>query len=63
VVIALSLEIWAGVTVEEFFLVTMPFTVGTGVVFGSVTGFLGKRAPDSTFEQDSRSEKLQFNRE
>jgi hypothetical protein len=36
VVVGLRLEIWAGISKEEFFLVGMPFSIGTGLVLGSV---------------------------
>ena len=36
VVVGLGLEIWAGLSKEEFFLVGMPFSIGTGLVLGSV---------------------------
>jgi len=36
VFVGLSLEIWAGVTVEEFCLVAMPITTSMGLIFGSI---------------------------
>ncbi|KAH6684276.1 hypothetical protein B0J14DRAFT_8353 [Halenospora varia] len=36
VIVGLGLEIWAGVTMEEFFLMAMPFTVGVGLIIGSI---------------------------
>jgi len=36
VLVALLLEIWVGVTVEEFCLIAMPITTGMGLIFGSI---------------------------
>jgi len=36
VIVGLGLEIWAGLSKEEFFLVGMPFSIGTGLLLGSV---------------------------
>jgi hypothetical protein len=38
---------------EEFFLVDMPFTVGIGLVLGSVLMGLGTPVSGSNFEQGS----------
>jgi hypothetical protein len=44
VIVELGLEIWAGVSKEEFFLVGLPFSIGTGLVFGSVLVSLRRSA-------------------
>lgn len=44
VCITLGFEIWAGITVEELWLVAMPVDVGVALLFGSVmVGQEGRR--------------------
>jgi len=60
VVVGFGLDIWAGMSKEEFFLVGMPFSIGTGLVLGSVLVSLRGSVPsvsEMELQQHSNSKK------
>jgi hypothetical protein len=60
VVVGLGLAIWAGMSKGEFFLVGMPFSIGTGLVLGSVLVSLRRSVwsvLETELEQHSNSKK------